>query len=142
MACLNLDKAKMLLDKTDNTCVLCSDRVIITDKRRGVRPLLDLLENDIDVVGFAVADKVVGKAAAYLYCLLKIKCLYARVISQPALCVLQQAEIQVEYGQLVPAIQNRSKDGFCPMESAVLDIRSPKDALPAIYHALAKLNKS
>ena len=141
MSCKELDKAKMLLSKTDNTCVLCSDQVIITDKRRGVRPLLDLLESEADVVGFAVADKVVGKAAAYLYCLLKIKCLYARVISQPALNVLHQAGIEVEYSQLVPAIQNRTKDGFCPMERAVLNIDSPADALPAIYDALAKLNK-
>ena len=115
--------------------------MIITDKRRGIRPLLDLLESNADVVGFAVADKVVGKAAAYLYCLLKIKCLYARVISKPALNVLQQAEIQVEYGLLVPAIQNRNKTGFCPMESAVLDIHSPKDALPAVYKALAQLSR-
>lgn len=141
MRCANLDNAKMLLDKTDNTCVLCSDDVIITDKRRGVRPLLDLLENSADVTDFSVADKVVGKAAAHLYCLLKIKCLYARVISQPALRVLQQAEIEVEYGQLVPAIQNRTKNGFCPMESAVLDIPSSEAALPAIYKALGQLRK-
>lgn len=141
MSCKELDKAKMLLDRTDNTCVLCSGQVIITDRRRGVRPLLDLLESDADVNGFTVADKVVGKAAAYLYCLLKVKCLFARVISQPALDVLQQAGIETEYDQLVPAIQNRTKDGFCPMESAVLDIHSPEEALSAIYEALAQLNK-
>lgn len=141
MSYKELDKAKMLLDKTDNTCVLCSDHMIITDKRRGVRPLLDLLESDAVVTGFAVADKVVGKAAAFLYCLLKIKCLFARVISQPALDVLQQAGIETEYGQLVPAIQNRTKDGFCPMESAVWNITSAVEALPAIYEALAQLNK-
>ena len=95
MSCKELDKAKMLLSKTDNTCVLCSNQIIITDKRRGVRPLLDLLENKADVAGFAVADKVVGKAAAYLYCLLKIKYLYAQVISQPALDVLAKTDISV-----------------------------------------------
>lgn len=141
MSCKELNKAKMLLDTTINTCVFCSEHVIITDRRRGVRPLLDLLESNADVVGFAVADKVVGKAAAFLYCLLKIKCLYARVISQPALSVLRQAEIKVEYGQLVPSIQNRSKDGPCPIESAVLNVLSPEDALPAIYKALVQLNK-
>ncbi len=141
MSCKELDRAKTLLDRTDNTCVLCSGHVIITDKRRGVRPLLDLLESDADVAGFAVADKVVGKAAAYLYWLLKIKCLFARVISQPALDVLQQAEIKVEYDQLVPAIQNRTKDGYCPMENAVWNVTSAEEALSAIYEALAQLNK-
>ena len=131
----------MLLVKTDNTCVLCSGEIILTDKRRGVRPLLDLLEGNTNVAGFAAADKVVGKAAAYLYCLLKIKCLYAQVISQPALDVLAQTDIEVEYDKLVPAIQNRTKDGFCPMESAVLNIHSCDEALPAIYKALAQLKK-
>lgn len=138
---MNLEKAKMLLNETGNTCVLCGEEVILTDKRRGVRPLLDLIEGHVDVTGFSVADKVVGKAAAYLYCLLQIKCLYARVISEPALAVLQQAGIQVEYDQLVSAIQNRTKDGFCPMESAVWNIHSAEEALPAILDTLAQLKK-
>lgn len=141
MGCVNLEKAKMLLVKTDSTCVLCSGEIILTDKRRGVRPLLDLLEGDANVAGFAAADKVVGKAAAYLYCLLNIKCLYAQVISQPALDVLTKTGIQIEYDQLVPAIQNRTKDGFCPMESAVLKINTPEEALRAIYDALEQLKK-
>ena len=141
MSCVNLEKAKMLLVKTDSTCVLCNGEIILTDKRRGVRPLLDLLEGDANVAGFAAADKVVGKAAAYLYCLLNIKCLYAQVISQPALDVLTKTGIQIEYDQLVPAIQNRTKDGFCPMESAVLKINTPEEALRAIYDALEQLKK-
>lgn len=139
MDCINLEKAKMLLSKTDCTCVLCNGDIILTDNRRGVRPLLDLLEGNTDVVGFAVADKVVGKAAAYLYCLLNIQCLYAQVISQPALDVLAKTDIQVEYGQLVPAIQNRTKDGFCPMERAVWNVDSAQDALIAIQETLAQL---
>ena len=137
----SLQKAIMLLNNTDSTCVFCSDDTILTDKRRGVRPLLDLLDSDADVAGFSVADKVVGKAAAFLYCLLKVKEIYARVISQPALVVLEQAGIKTTYGQLVPAIKNRTKDGFCPMERAVLDISSPSDALSAIQKTLNELSK-
>lgn len=137
----NLQKAIMLLNKTESTCVFCSDEAILTDNRRGVRPLLDLLDSNANVANYSAADKVVGKAAAFLYCLLNIKSIYARVISQPALNVLQQANIEVTYDQLVPAIQNRTKDGFCPMERAVLNIDSPSDALPAILETLAKLSK-
>ena len=136
-----LTKAKMLLDKTDNTCVLCGGRVILTENRRGVRPLLDLVENDVDVAGFAAADKVVGKAAAFLYCLMGINCLYAKTLSQPALAVLQQAGIVIEYDQLVPAIQNRTGDGLCPMESAVWNIDDAHEALAAIQKTLGNLTK-
>lgn len=131
-----LAKAKMLLNKTGNTCVLCGGQVILTDNRRGVRPLLDLLENHVDVAGFAAADKVVGKAAAFLYCLMGIDCLYAKTLSQPALAVLQQAGIDIEYDQLVSAIQNRTGDGLCPMESAVRNIDDAHEAHAAIRKTL------
>ena len=137
----NLSKAITLLNSTDNTCVLCNDHTVLTDKRRGVRPLLDLLENNTNVENFSVADKVVGKAAAFLYCLLKVKNLYARVISQPALDILHQAGIETQYSELVPAIQNRTKDGFCPMERAVWDITSASEALVAVQQTLEKLSK-
>lgn len=141
MGCETLNKAKMLLEKSGNTCVLCGRDVVLADKRRGIRPLLDLLETGTDVSGFAVADKVVGKAAAFLYCLLKIGSLYAGVISRPALEVLRSHGIETEYGQLVDAIRNRTGDGFCPMERAVWEIDNPGDALPALQAALANLQK-
>lgn len=141
MSAEHLNKAKMLLSRTGCTCVICGDDMIITDKRRGVRPLLDLLENETNIRGFSAADKVVGKAAAYLYCLLGIESLFANVISQPALNVLQSAGIPVEYSQMVPAIRNRTGDGYCPMESAVWDIDDPHEALDAIVNTLAKLTK-
>ena len=139
MDCGCLEKAKMLLTKTGSTCVFCGNDVILTDNRRGVRPLLDLLEGNASVKGFAAADKVVGKAAAYLYCILEIRTLYAGIISQPALEVLEERNISVEYGKLVPGIRNRSNDGPCPMENAVLHIDNPQDALCAIQDTLAKL---
>ena len=137
---MNLDKAKMLLNINDHTCVFCDGQTILTDKRRGVRPLLDILESGRDVSDYSVADKVVGKAAAFLYCLLGIQHLYARVISQSALDVLAAAHICVEYDELVPAIRNRTNNGFCPMEQAVWNITDASSALTAIYDALAKLN--
>lgn len=136
----NLEKAKMLLNINDHTCVFCDGQTILTNKRRGVRPLLDILEGGRDVSDFSVADKVVGKAAAFLYCLLGVKYLYARVISQSALDVLVNAQVCVKYEQLVPAIRNRTNDGFCPMEQAVWNITDPASALSAIYDALSKLN--
>lgn len=135
----SLNKAKTLLDKTYSTCVLCNKDTVLTDNRRGIRPLLDLLETNTNVAGFSVADKVVGKAAAYLYCLMKVDCIYAKTISQPALDVLSRSGIAVEYEMLVPAIRNRTNDDFCPIERAVLNINSAEEALSAIYKALKQL---
>ena len=137
---LDLEKARSLLEKENYTCVICRGDDVITDRRRGVRPLLELLESGKDLHGYSAADKVVGKAAAFLYCLLGVKALHAGVLSVPARDVLVSASISVEWGSLVPAIRNRAGDGFCPMETAVWDLTDPALAPDAIRAALQKLS--
>lgn len=113
---------------------------MITDRRRGVRPLMELLESGRDLQGYCAADKVVGKAAAFLYCLLGVKALHAGVLSQPARDVLASAGIEAKWDTLVPAIRNRAGDGFCPMETAVWDLTDPGPAPEAIRETLKKLS--
>ena len=128
----DFERAKKLLKAGKYTCVLCKGEQVYTSCRRGVAPLLDWLEQGNDYTGFCAADKVVGRAAAFLYQMMGVTRLYAEVVSQLALEVLEQSGIACEYGQLVPAIRNRSGDGFCPMESAVRELNEPEKALAAI----------
>ena len=136
----DLEKARSLLEKENYTCVICRGDDVITDRRRGIRPLMELLESGKDLHGYSAADKVVGKAAAFLYCLLGVKALHAGVLSVPARDVLVSAGISVEWGSLVPAIRNRAGDGFCPMETAVWDLTDPSLAPDAIRETLQKLS--
>ena len=126
----NLQAAKKLLDTGEYTCVLCKDSNVFTSTERGVKPLIEWLDSENDFNGYAAADKVVGKAAAFLYVLLKVGSVYAKVISEPAADTLKQNGIPVAYEKLVKAIKNRKGDGFCPMEQAVRDaIRADKARL-------------
>lgn len=136
----DLHFARTLLEKENYTCVICRGEDVLTDRRRGVKPLMELLESGKDLQGYSAADKVVGKAAAFLYCLLGVKALHAGILSEPALAVLENAGIPVEYGTLVPAIRNRAGDGFCPMETAVWDLTDPALAPGAIQETLQKLS--
>ena len=102
--------------------------------------MLELLDQDLR--GFCAADKVVGKAAAMLYCLIGVSEVYARIISEPALAVLKAEGIGVFYDQIVPAIRNRTGTGFCPMEAAVWDLADPQAAPEILRNALAKLNNN
>ncbi len=137
----SIDHARNILESTDCTCVFCREETVLTDNRRGVRPLLDLLESKTDLTDFAAADKVVGKAAAFLYCLLGIRTIYAGVISEPALAVLKERGIAVSFGSLVPSIRNRTQDGPCPMERAVWNLNDPQEGLAAIYETLERLRQ-
>ena len=118
------------------------DEVIYISEERGVKPLLKCYYEKKMPSGFSAADKVVGKAAAFLYVLLGAKELYADVISRTALAVLQQYDITVTYGQLTDAIRNRTNTGFCPMETAVLAIDDPAEALLAIEKTKIALQKA
>ena len=136
----DLSRAREVLQQESCTCVLCKGDVCYKSTRRGVAPLLGWLEEGIDANGFSAADKVVGKATAFLYCLLGVSAVHANVVSEAAAQVLQQHSIPLTWGQRVPAIQNRAGDGLCPMELATRDITEPAGAPAAIRAALAQLS--
>lgn len=124
------------------TLVLFDGKTLLTDTKRGVKPLFDLLDKNTDLSGFSAADKVVGKAAAFLYVLLNIKEVYADVISTHALVVFEQHKIPVKYNTLTDKIKNRAGTGFCPMETAVLDENEPEKALKKIREKAKELANS
>ncbi|MCI6714185.1 MAG: DUF1893 domain-containing protein [Lachnospiraceae bacterium] len=132
--------AKEKLLSEGYTCVLCSGSTVYTSALRGVKPLVQWLKNGTDVKGFYAADKVVGKATAFLYVLLGVQAVYAHVISRPALAVLKENGIEVQYGTLVENIINRKGDGICPFEEAVIKISDAHEAYPAILRKMKEMN--
>ena len=134
----DLEKAVSLL-RGDYTCVLCRGEAVLTTCARGVRPLLQWLDGGVGE-GFCAADRVVGRGAAFLYRLLGVRAVYARVVSAPAVRVLEAGGILVRAEQVVPGIINRAGDGPCPFEAAVMDITEPQEALAAIREKMAALS--
>lgn len=135
----DLEKARQILEAGGCTCVLCLDGQTVTSHRRGVAPLLQLLDGGRDLTGFSAADKVVGKATAMLYRLLGVKAVWGGVMSQSAVHALRQGGIEVHWEHLVDHIINRAGDGPCPMEAATARTDDPHRALEAIRNTLKKL---
>lgn len=141
----SLMQAAALLKSDGYTCVFRRADTVFVSRERGVKPLLERLSSEERVSGFYAADRVVGRAAAFLYVLLGIRALYAEILSEPAMQILTRHKIPVTYEALVDAIRNRTGDGFCPMEQAVWKIDDPQDAyeiIQATYQALTKKEKS
>lgn len=134
-----LQNAKNLLLMETYTCVLCNGDHCFTTQQRGVKPLVQWLEQGNVPVGFAAADKVVGKATAFLYCLLGAKAVYANVMSRSAMKILEANDVYVQYAELTDYIENRTKDGICPFEMAVMEISDPKQALEVIYRKMNEM---
>ncbi len=135
----DLMQAIQILNEGGYTCVLCKKNRIYTSMQRGIKALLDWQDNGLDFSGFCAADKVVGKAAAFLYVLLGVKEVYAYVMSKAAIDTLIKNNIQIRYENAVEKIINRSGTGFCPMEEAVWDIDAPELAKQAIKDKLCQL---
>lgn len=137
----NLLQAIDLLKNGDYTCVLCMQNNIFTSTERGIKPLLDWVDSDICFRGFSAADKVVGKAAAFLYILLGVKEIYAPVMSEAAIRLFLRHGIFIKYDRSAKMICNRMNSGPCPMEQAVQGIDHPDEACTAIRNKLQQLNQ-
>lgn len=138
----DLERAKGLLEGSDNTCVIIGGDETLVSQKRGVAPLLEWLDEGRDLSGYSAADKVVGNGAAFLYVLLGVNDVYAGVLSKSAFETLKRHRITVTYDVMTDAIRNRDNTGFCPIESAVAGISSPEEALEAIRERLKEMRKA
>ena len=110
--------------------VVCAKDSVHVSEDSGLDSLLSLVGEDT-WIGAAAADRVVGKAAAMLFALLRVKSLYAEVITETAKAVLEAQGIECVYGTLVERLIDA--DGkVCPSELAVENVVDPSDAPAAL----------
>ena len=136
-----LKTAINILDEQQKSCVILDENgEVRTSDAIGIKPLMtELRVNKQAFAGCVIADKVIGKAAALMAVLGKAEAVYGRIMSQNAEEFLKNAGIEYRYGELVSYIENRTKDGRCPMEETVLEIDSPLEAFEALEKTIAKL---
>lgn len=121
------------------TCVLTDGAHFYTSRERGVKPLVQLLSSGDIPSGLVAADRVVGKGAAFLYVLLGVRAVYASVISSSAASVLREHGIIVSHDTLVEAIKNRTGDGVCPFEAAVMNVDNAENAYTVILKKMKEM---
>lgn len=137
----DLDRAKQLLFEERLTLALVKGEDAYTSDRRGIGALLQLAEGGQSFRGYSAADTIVGRAAAFLYIGLGVSSVYAKVISQGAVTLLNAHGITLEYGEVTKEIVNRMGNGPCPMELTVAEINSPEEAIPALRDKLNSMMK-
>ena len=138
----DLERAKSALASDSSiTLAMCKDGVVFTDTLKGVAPLVAAAESGADYSGYCAADRIVGKAAAMLYALLKVKEVYAEVLSKRGAETLSRFGIAYSYSVMTEFIVNRRGDGECPMEEAVKDAPEPSEALEKIKNKIALMKK-
>ena len=138
-----IELAKQELVQGKYSCVLVQDgEVVITSFDKGVKPLMRFYEIRENYKSPVLADKVIGRAAAFLAALCGITEVYAEIISEEAIKVLDGYQIPVTYGRVVPYIANRNGDGLCPMEELSKDVKTPLEMYEKIQKWLQKIKAS
>lgn len=135
---------KLILENKHNCILVENDNIIMTSLEKGVAPLYNYIkDNKVLPSGeVKIADKIVGRAVAFLAIYLKAKFIYSKTISKTALDVLKDYDIEVDYDIVVPFILNRNKDGQCPMEKSLEGINSAEEAFNIIdKFKMRQLNK-
>lgn len=139
----DLERAKTLLlsANASYTCVLCKGDTVYTSEKRGIAPMMDLLDSGAELTGFCAADRIVGKAAAMLFSLAKVNEVWADVMTDGAIDFFKKSGIACTWRVRTPRIVNRNGDGPCPMEKAVEKVSDPTAARVEIRKAMKLLSQ-
>jgi hypothetical protein len=129
-----LETAKRILKNGGFSLVIVKQGAFVHATRKyGVLGLVEAIENHgVELSGAAVADRVVGRAAAMLCRRANIAEVYAEVVSRRGLEALKEKSISVEYDKLVPEILNRMRNDVCPFEKLVADCDDEEECFKKI----------
>ncbi len=134
---MDIDRAIENLE--GHSICLCKGKTFYFSDKKGIAPILDFIDKNINLKGFCVADVIVGKAAAMLFKKVGIKEVFGRVMSISAKEYLHINNIKYSYNELVEKIINRQKTDICPMEKTVLGVEDEEEAYVLLKQKVKEL---
>ena len=139
---MNNEAIMMIREKEADCIVVNNERILYSASGKGIKPLLTVyLENPKYLMDSFVADKVIGKAAAMILCMGKVKEVYADRMSEKALELLEKYRINVSYKEKVAYVQNMDRTDMCPLEKTVKDIENLEVGMQEIVRFVEKMKK-
>ncbi|MBR0576582.1 DUF1893 domain-containing protein [Proteiniclasticum sp. BAD-10] len=132
------------LEKLKASCVIREDgRVIFSSDYSGIRPLLEFIKSAHTSSGeLSLADKAVGKAAAWLILRAGIRQVATPRMSADALSLLHQEDIRCHYVELVPKMLNRSGRGPCIFDETIQGAKTSQEAYLLLAKKMEELRQS
>ncbi len=115
----NLEKVKnILLEKNASLVVRYKNGDIKEYYQDRIKDIKEILMQDDTLLKDAiVADKVIGKVAASILTVAGVKEIYAEIISEFAISVLEKNNVRYKFNNKVDYIKNKDNTGMCPMEN-------------------------
>ncbi len=125
------------LTSEDTLWVYDGDSLVFASDKDGVLPLLEYIDRFVPYPSkVKIFDKIMGNAAALLSIKAGCQEIYSPVGSELAIQTLGNYHIEYHLTEVVPYIQNRNKQGMCPMEELSIS-KSPME----FYGLVRQLNR-
>jgi hypothetical protein len=126
----DIDRAKETLKAGGFSFVVAkAGEILYSGRSSGIKELVEAIsESHGSFRGAALADKIIGRAAALLILHAGIQHVHAGLISEEGKRALRGMVEHLSYDLMVPIILNRTGDDRCPMEKRSLAMTSPGEA--------------
>ena len=125
---LSIARAHLIKDRL-SFVIVKNGKVIAESKSSGIKALLDTITiYQENIVGAALADKVVGRAAILLAARARVSTVYAKVVSVSALELASSLPLSLIYDKTTKIILNRRKNDTGPFEKIVSSTEDPEKA--------------
>lgn len=121
----------------DTLRVYDGDRLLFASDKDGLQPLLEYVDRIVphrDEI--KIFDKIMGNAAALLSVKADCKKVYSPLGSELAIKTLSDYNAEYYFTEIVAYIQNRERQGMCPMEKLSIN-KSPEEfyeVVRRLYH--------
>lgn len=124
----DLEYARKELQEKGLAFVIVKDEKVLAESdEKGVAPFFRAVDS-LRAKGVSVADKIVGKAVAFLCVYAEVASVYTPVVSEPAAGVLRENGVHLEADTTVSMILNKNKDDQCPVEQMIFTCATPEEA--------------
>lgn len=125
--------AKEILNQCNCSLVSVKNGYIYISNYNGLLTIMEKLTDDPQFFkDSSVADIIVGKAAALLLVIGKVRLVYASIISEEAVEIFIEYKIPFEFETIVPFItEDQTQDGFL-LEQKVSPIEDAETALEVL----------
>ena len=126
----DLELAKRKLISEDLSLVIVKNqKIIFKTKKQGVSGFLQAIEKmNQKLAKSSIADKIVGVAAAMLCVYSDVSAVFAQIISDGGIKVLENNNIIHQFEKNVSCILNQNKTDVCPFEKKAISCTNPRKA--------------
>jgi len=129
-----VNHARMSLSHSKKSFVVVGESKLLhyTDKR-GIEPLLDLIEsNPAMLEGAIVGDRIVGRTAALMCIYSKVRVVFAMIISDEAIELLDKHGVLATWQETVPYIVEKNLTSRYKLDLMLKDVEEPEKAVEMI----------